>query len=119
MAKYLSAENLEEASACDIGEYPLPYDPEMLVRVKSVSMSRMKQFQESQKKGGAVASAAEKALITESIVGPDGLPLYTAETAERSLKGKTRFVLALIKMINKHNGGNDNLDSEIEDVAKN
>jgi len=110
VTKYFCSDNVAEVSADDIGEYPLPFDPEMIVRVKSVPMSRMKQFQESNQKGGAVASAAEKALIRDSIINPDGTPVYgTSEAAESMLKGRTRLVAALIHMISVHNGGEDKI----------
>ncbi len=116
MTKYLTSENVAEISSDDIGEYPLPWDPEILVRVKSVSMARMKQYQELAAKGGAVASAADKSLIRESIINPDGTPVYATEAmAETMLKGRTRLVAALVKMISRHNGGDDKI---AEDAAK-
>lgn len=115
MTKYFCTENVEEVAADDIGEYPLPFDAEMIVRVKSVDMARMKQFQESSKKGGAVASAAEKALIRDSIINPDDSPVYkTMDAVERMLKGRTRLVSALIKMISAHNGGEDEVTETAE-----
>jgi hypothetical protein len=115
VTKYFCSDNIAEVSAADIGEYPLPFDPEMLVRVKSVPMARMKQFFESNQKGGAVASAAEKALIQESIINPDGTPVYASKDhAESLLKGRTRLVSALVKMISLHNGGEDKVAEEAE-----
>ncbi len=92
----------------------LPFNPEIIVRVQSVNMSRMKQFQDSVKKGGAVAAAAEKSLIKDSIINPDGSPVYTAVTAEAMLKGRTRLVSAYIKMISAHNGGEDVIAEDAE-----
>ena len=115
MTKYFCSENVEQVSADDIGEFPLPFDPEMIVRVKSVPMARMKQFQESSQKGGAVAAAAEKALIRDSIINPDGSPVYgTPSAAEAMLKGRTRLIAALIHMISMHNGGEDKVAADAE-----
>ena len=113
MTKYFCSENVEAVSADDIGEFPLPFDPEMIVRVKSVPMYRMKQFQEASQKGGSVAAAAEKALIRDSIINPDGSPVYgNNDAAEAMLKGRTRLIAALIKMISAHNGGEDTVAEE-------
>lgn len=114
MAKYLTIDDLKSFSEEDIGEYPLPFDPETLVRVKSVPMARMKQYQEAVQKGGSVATSATKALIRDSIVGPDGQPLYSAETSESMLKGRTRLVAAMLAMISKHNGGDDKVAEDAE-----
>lgn len=115
MTKYLTSENVAAVSAEDIGEYPLPFDPEIIVRVKSVSMSRMRQYQEAIKKGGSVAAAADKALIRESIIDPDGSPVYANDdAAEKMLKGRTRLVVALINMISQHNGGEDKVAEDAE-----
>ena len=115
VTKYFCSDNVAEVSADDIGEYPLPFDPEMIVRVKSLPMARMKQFQEAVKKGGAVASAAEKALIRDSIINPDDSPVYgKADVAEAMLKGRTRLISALVKMISAHNGGEDTIAEEAE-----
>ena len=115
MTKYFCSDNVAEVSADDIGEFPLPFDPEMIVRVKSVPMARMKQFQESSQKGGAVAAAAEKALIRDSIINPDGSPVYSdKDAAETMLKGRTRLIAALISMISRHNGGEDRVAEEAE-----
>lgn len=116
MTKYFSTETLSDVSAEDVSEYPLPFDTDMLVRVKSVPMARMKQYQELAAKGGSVAAAAEKSLIRDSIINPDGSPVYSSEAvAEQMLKGRTRLVAALIKMISLHNGGEDKI---VEDAAK-
>ena len=116
MTKYFSTETLPDVSAEDVSEYPLPFDPDMLVRVKSVPMSRMKQYQDSAAKGGSVAAAAEKALIRDSIVNPDGSPVYASDAiAEQMLKGRTRLVAALLRMISLHNGGEDKI---VEDAEK-
>jgi len=115
VTKYFSSELLAEVSAEDVGEYPLPFEPEIVVRVQSVPMARMRQYQEAVKKGGAVAAAAEKALIRDSIINPDNSPVYTKDTAETMLKGRSRLIGALIQMISTHNGGEDKV---VEDAEK-
>lgn len=114
MTQYFSAEMIGEVSAEDIGEYPLPFKSEIIVRVKSVSMARMKQYQESVQKGGSVATSAGKDLIRESIVDENGKPVYTRDTAEQMLKGRTRLVAAFLQMISHHNGGDDKVQEEAE-----
>lgn len=115
MTKYFCSDNVAEVSADDIGEYPFPFDAEMIVRVQSLPMARMKQFQDAIAKGGAVAAAAEKALIRDSIINPDGSPVYGSKDAvEATLKGRTRLVSALIKMISAHNGGEDTVAEHAE-----
>jgi hypothetical protein len=105
---YFCTENIAEVSADDVGEYPLPFDPDMIVRVRSVDMGRMRQYHEAVTKGGSVAIAAQKALIRDSIINPDNSPVYAdKDAAERMLKGRTRLISALIQMISAHNGGED------------
>lgn len=119
MTRYLCTENLSEVSADDIEEYPLPFAPDMLVRVQSVPMSRMKQYHDSVSKGGAVASAAQKSLIRDSIINPDGSPVYKDNAAgEAMFKGTTRLISALIQMISLHNGGEDKVTRMEEDAEK-
>lgn len=119
MTKYLCTENLNEVSADDIEEYPLPFAPDMLVRVQSVPMSRMKQYHDLVSKGGSVASAAQKALIRDSIINPDGSPVYKDNAAaEAILKSPTRLISALIQMISLHNGGEDKVTRMEEDAEK-
>ena len=118
MTKYFNSAMLDEISGEDIGEYPLPFDTDIIVRIKSVPMARMRQYHESIGKGGSVAAAADKALIRESIVNEDGTPVYSAEKVESLLKGRTRLVSALIRLISYHNGGEDRLVTEVEAAEK-
>lgn len=118
MTKIFNAEAADVVSVEDIGEYPLPFNPDYVVRIKSVSMARMNEFTESNKKGGAVAAAAVKNLIRESIVDEEGKPVYTKDTAEKLLKGRTRLVGAFIKMISRHNGADDEIDEFSEEAEK-
>ncbi len=116
VTRYFSTALLEELSAEDVAEYPLPFAPDVLVRVKSVPMARMKQYLESQSKGGAVAAAAQKMLIRDSIINPDGTPVYASDSqVETAMKGRTRLMSALMKIINLHNGGEDAI---VEEAAK-
>lgn len=106
---------LDTLSAEDVGEYPLPFNPDIIVRVKSVSMARMRQYQDAAKKGGSGSIAADKALIRESIINEDGSPVYADNaTAESMLKGRTRLIVALINMITAHNGGEDKVAEDAE-----
>lgn len=114
MTKYLNAELASVIANEDVGEYPLPFDPDITVRVRSVPMARMKQYQEALVKGGSLATAATKDLIRESIIDESGEAVYTKDTAEKLLKGRTRLIAALVNMISKHNGGDDKISEDAE-----
>ena len=119
MASYFCTDNVDEVSAEDVQDYPLPFNPEMLVRVQSVPMNRMKQYHDAVSKGGAVAIAAQKSLIRDSIINPDGSPVYKdSAKAEAMLKGRTRLVSALIQIISLHNGGEDKVTNEADTAEK-
>ena len=107
--KYFSASMLEEATVEDIGEYQLPSDPSVTVRVKSVSVSRMKQYAESSGKGGAVERRAQAALIADSLIDETGKPVFASADAVYNIAGKvqSRMMGGLIKIISLHNGGED------------
>lgn len=119
MTKYFSTEMLPELAGEDIQDYPLPFAPDIMVRIKSVPMARMRQYHDSVHKGGSVAAAADKALIRESVINEDGTPVYKTDAmAEQMLKGRTRLVTALIRLISLHNGGEDKLITETEAAEK-
>lgn len=118
MPKYLNKTNVDQAIAEDIEDYPLPYDPEMLVRIRSVSLGRMRQYFEASEKGGPVARKALYSLISDSVVDEAGQPIFDTPDAVESVgKAKTRFVNAVQKMIEQHNGGRDKLT--VEEAEKN
>ncbi len=118
MPRFLNKTNVDQVTAEDIEDYPLPYDPEIVVRIRSVSLGRMRQYFESSEKGGTVARKALYALIAESVVDESGQPVFdTPDTVEGVGKAKTRFVNAVQKMIELHNGGKDKLT--VEEAEKN
>jgi hypothetical protein len=116
VSNYLSLEDLTAAQEQDVKEYLLPCDTSKKVRVKSVSVNRMREYHESAKKGGSVERRAQCALISESVVGIDNQPLWTADQLYNSAgKTNTRFFTALVKLVSTHNGADD----DVEEVEKN
>jgi hypothetical protein len=120
-ANYLTLEDLTTAQEEDVKEYFLPCDPSKKVRVKSVSMNRMRDYQESAKKGGAVERRAQCALIAESVVGLDNKPIWNTDALYNAAgKTTTRFMMALIKLVSSHNGGDDEVEqAKAEELEKN
>lgn len=115
MSRYLNAETLPSLSAEDIAEYPLPWDSSILVRVRSLPFSRMKQYTEAQEKGGSYARNQQYQLIQESIIDEHDNEVFSVDAAKQMGKTRTRLFHALIKMIAAHNGSND----EVAAVEKN
>lgn len=109
MTTYFNAAMLEEAMVEDIGEYPLPDRPDVTVRCKSVTVSRMNQYRESAAKGGAIERRAQAALIFDSIVDEAGKPAFASVEAVYNVASKvrTRRMSGLIQIISLHNGGED------------
>lgn len=117
MPKYLNQDNKTSLTAERISEYPLPYDSEVLVRVKSLSIGRMNKYNEASSKGGERAKLEAYHLIADSIVDEVGEPIWVDSSEVRGLaNADTRLVASLIKMIGKHNGGSDD---DIEEMEKN
>lgn len=118
---YLTLDDLTSAQEEDVKEYFLPCDPSKKVRVKSVSMNRMREYQESAKKGGAVERRAQCALIADSVVGLDNKPIWTTDALYNAAgKTQTRFMMSLIKLVSAHNGGDDEVEeAKAEELEKN
>jgi len=122
--KFFSLAHLEEAMAEDIREYPLPDDPEVIVRIKSVSVARMRQYGESAGKGGAIERRAQAALIVDSVIDEHGNPAFKSVEDVYNLMSKVRSrrLTGLIKIISQHNGGEDKaeeLDAEKKSEIEN
>ena len=121
---YFSLAHLEEALNEDIREYPLPDDPEVIVRIKSVSVARMRQYGESVGKGGAIERRAQAALIVDSVINEDGTPTFKSVDEVYNLMGKVRSrrLTGLVKIISQHNGGEDKVaedDAEKKSESEN
>ena len=117
MPKYLNKENRSEVSAKRVGDYPLPYDPDLLVRVQSLPMARMNRYSEAAQAGGERARVQTYQLIADSIVDENGERVWESGNIQKELAdADCRLVSALIKIIGQHNGGND---QEIEEMVKN
>lgn len=118
---YLSLEDLTAAQEEDVREYFLPCDPSKKVRIRSVSVNRMREYQEAAKKGGPTERRAQCSLIADSVVGTDNKPIWTAEQLYAIAgKAQTRFFMALVKLVATHNGGQDEvLEAKLEEAEKN
>lgn len=113
---YLSLDDLSAAQEEDVKEYRMPGNEAKKVRVRSVSVNRMRQYHESAKKGGATERMAQCALIADSLVGLDNKPICTADQLYKvSGTTQTRFFTALVKLVSIHNGADDEVQpDEIE-----
>lgn len=120
-SEYLSLTDLAAAQEEDVREYLMPNDPSKRVRVRSVSVNRMRQYQESARKGGAVERRAQCAMIADSVVGLDNKPLWTEDQLYGVAgKAQTRWFMALVKLVAAHNGGDDEVqEAQTEEIEKN
>jgi hypothetical protein len=110
-SEYLSLADLASAQEEDVREYLFPGDESKKVRVKSVTVNRMREYHTSAKKGGSIERRAQCALLAESIVGLDNLPLWTADQLyDIAGKTKTRWFTALVKLVSTHNGSEDEVN---------
>lgn len=117
--EYLSLEDLTSAQEEDVKEYVMPNDSAKKVRVRSVTVNRMRQYHEASRKGGSVERRAQCALIADSVVGLDNNPIWTAEQLyEAAGKTSTRFFTSLVKLVAAHNGSDDEV-KVAEETEKN
>ena len=119
--EYVSLEDLSAAQEEDVREYFLPCDQSKKVRVRSVSVNRMREYQEAAKKGGSVERRAQCALIADSVVGLDNKPIWNADAIYNAAgKAQTRWFMALVKLVAAHNGGDDEVqEAKAEEIEKN
>lgn len=118
-ANYLSLADLTAAQEEDVTEYKFPCDDSKTVRIKSVTVGRMKQYTESAKKGGQVEKRAQCALISESCVGLDNKPIWTCDELYHAVSNiKTRWFNSLVQLVATHNGAKDEVE-EADKVEKN
>lgn len=120
-SEYLSLADLNSAQEQDVKEYFLPCDTSKKVRIKSVSVNRMRDYQQAAAKGGTVERRAQCALIADSVVGIDNQPIWSADDLYNAAgKTQTRFFMALVKLVAAHNGGDDEVtEARAEDMEKN
>lgn len=120
MTNYFSAATLEEAMDEDIREYPLPDSPDIIVRVKSVSSARMRQYQESLGKGGSIERRAQASLIADSVIDEHGKPAFNSGEHVYNIMGKVRSrrLSGLVRIISLHNGGEDKAEEAEEGSEK-
>jgi hypothetical protein len=120
-SEYLSLSDLEAAQEQDVREYYLPCDNSKKVRIRSVSVERMRQYQEQAKKGGSSERRGQCALIADSVVGLDNKPIWSADDLYNAAgKSQTRWFMALVKLVSTHNGGDDEVtEAKAEEELKN
>ncbi len=107
-----------DACVEDVAEYSLPDDPTILVRVKSVSVHRMKQYQEAAAKGGNIQRKAQAELIADSVIDENGKPVFSATKLYETMgRVRTRRFIGLVNIVSKHNGGDDEV-REAEEAEK-
>ena len=118
---YLSLDDLTAAQEQDVREYLMPCDTSKKVRIRSVSVNRMREYQDSAKKGGAVERRAQCALIADSVVGLDNKPIWNADSLYNAAgKTNTRWFMALVKLVATHNGSDDEVNEvKADDIEKN
>lgn len=113
---YLNKETKSNLSRVRISEYPLPYEPEVLVRIKSQPMARMNRYAEALQGGGDRAKQETYKLLAESVVDETDEPVFEVKELQELAQADTRLVSTLIKMITKHNGGSD---QDVEEIMGN
>lgn len=116
MPKYLSKETKGALSGERVSEYPLPYDSEILVRVKSLPIGRLNRYSEATAKGGERAKLETYHLIADSIIDEVGGRVWETSEVKELASADCRLIKALIGMIGKHNGGSD---TDVEEMEKN
>lgn len=114
---FFGAQHLEEALVEDVREYPLPDDPEVIVRIKSVSVARMRQYGESAGKSQAIERRAQAALIVDSVIDEHGKPVFKSvdDVYNMMSKVRSRRLTGLIKIISQHNGGEDKVAEDTDE----
>lgn len=113
---YLNKSNKASLSSVRFSEYPLPYDTETIVRIKSQPMARMNRYAEAVQAGGDRAKQDTYKLIADSVVDETDELVFDCKDIKELADADTRFVTALIKMITKHNGGSD---QDVEEIMGN
>jgi hypothetical protein len=119
--KFFDVGMLDEGQAEDIENYQLPDDPSVTVRIRSVSMARMKSYQKMAAKGGEIERRAMADLIADSLVNTSNKTYIDADTIFKKANGqRTRRMMGIIKLITHHNGGDDEvkLAEEADEQAK-
>ena len=119
--EYLTIEDLTTAQEQDVREYFMPCDPSKKVRICSVSVNRMREYQEAAKKSGAIERRAQAALIADSVVGLDNKPIWTTDQVYNVAgKSQTRWFMSLVKLVSAHNGSDDEVsEAKAEELEKN
>ena len=117
---FLTSENVEELSTCELIAYSLPHRPNVKVYVKQTTVADMKRIQNQLQKKGEVVELAQTELIVKSIVNPDGSPIYTPDKVKLLKTGNTPLYMSLLTVIGKANKRTEDQDEEeIETFTKN
>lgn len=113
---YLNKETKANLSRVRVSEYPLPYEPDTLVRIKSQPMARMNRYAEAVQTGGDRAKQDTYKLLAESVIDEADEQVFDPKEIQELAQADTRLVTALIKMVTKHNGGGD---QDVEEIMGN
>lgn len=113
----LSRDNLQQHAKTHIAEYPLPYDPDTTVRLKSLPISRMNWVESEQAHGGERAQRAGLTMIQEAVLNgaSDTETLWSSGEMPEIQRTNSRLILALLRMVGTHLGLKD---TEIEALKK-
>ena len=115
---FWSEEDVFDACVEDIADYTLPDDPSTIVRVRSVSAHRMKQYRGGSYERRKHRQKAQAELFADSILKEDGEPLFgTHESSTKQWQMRTRRYASLLQSFLQHNGANDevrNAEAEAE-----
>ena len=118
--QFLTSDNVEELSTCELIPYPLPHRPDVKVYVKQMPVADMKRIGNQLTKKGEAVELAQTELITKSIVNSDGSPIYTADKIKLLRTGNTPLYVSLLTVIGKANKRTEDQDEEeIETFTKN
>ena len=117
---FLTSDNVEELSTCELISYSLPHRPNVKVYVKQMPVADMKRIQNQLGKKGEVVDLATTELIVKSICNSDGSPIYTPDKVKLLKTGNTPLYMSLLTVIGKANKRTEDQDEEeIEAFTKN
>jgi len=117
---FLTSDNVEALSTCELIPYPLPHRPDVKVYVKQMPVADMKRIGNQLTKKGEAVELAQTELITKSIVNPDGSQIYTPDKVKLLRTGNTPLYVSLLKVIGKANKRTEDQDEEeIDTFTKN
>jgi hypothetical protein len=116
MPTYLNRENKKDHSSNKIKEFPLPYDSDIIVRIKQQSIGRMNRFAAAQKQGNQKSQQEIYALISESVVDEVGDQVWEKGEIPELVESNCQLVSAIVAMIVEASGGKK---QDVEEIMGN